>query len=354
MVRKDLIMKRVVSFWLLIVGTMISYGQISIDVGDENIDTNYIESYYNDLVVRTFTSTKYTETGINDSNLEQNLVYHPNDRTNIGLGFNYRWIGLNLGFNLGFINSDDDVYGETKYWDLQTQFYLRKFVIDFYLQHYSGFYLENTKDVMENWPDDGSYYIRRDISTYIGGANVQYIFNHHKFSYRAAYLQNERQKKSAGSWTVGGAAYVSGSDGDSSFIPSNIKYPEIFNGYHFNRSRSINLGFNGGYGHTFVIKSKFFFTVSLVAGFALGASSIHIIDQEEDTESGLTVDFTGTSRVAFGYNNRRLYIGMAFLNLFIRSNSPLEKMWHIYNSGKIRFNIAYRFKIRKNLGFLGL
>jgi len=347
-------MKKVVSCWLLVVCSISAIGQISFDVGKENIDTNYIESYYNDLVVRTFTSTKYTTTGINDSKLEQNLVYHPNDRTNIGFGFNYRWIGLNLGFNLGFINNDNDTYGETKFWDLQTQFYLRKFVIDFYLQQYSGFYLENTGEVMENWPNDGSYYIRRDISTYIGGVNVQYIFNYRKFSYRAAYLQNERQKRSAGSWTLGGAAYISGSDGDSSFIPTNIKYPDIFNGQDFNRSRSFNLGFNGGYGHSFVIKSKFFFTISLVAGFALGASSIHIIDEEEDTQSGLTVDFTGTSRVAFGYNNRRLYIGFAFVNLFIRSNSPIEKMWHIYDSGKIRFNIAYRFSLKKNIGTLGL
>ena len=346
--------KIVVACCLLVIGSISAFGQISFDVGDENIDTNYIESHYNELVVRTFTSTKYTETGLNDSKIQQDLIYHPNDRTNIGFGFNYRWIGLNLGFNLGFINNDNDTYGETKSWDLQTNFYLRKFVIDFYLQHYSGFYLENTREVLENWPDDGSYYKRKDISTYIGGGNVQYIFNHRKFSYRAAYLQNERQKRSAGSWTLGGTFYLSGSYGDSSFIPSNIKYPEIFNGQHFNSATSINLGFNGGYGHSFVIKSKFFFTISLVAGFALGGSSIHIVDQEDYTESGLKVDFTATSRVAFGYNNERLYMGLAFVNLFIRSNSPIDKMWHIYNSGKIRFIIAYRFKLRKNLGFLGL
>jgi hypothetical protein len=347
-------MKKLVICWLLVAGSLLANGQLSVDVGDEDIDTNYIESYYNDLVLRAFTSTKYTETGLNDSKLQQSLVYHPNDRTNLGFGINYRWLGLNLGFNLGFINHDDDIYGETKYVDLQTQFYLRKFVIDFYWQYYSGFYLENTRDVFENWPDDGSYYIRSDIASFITGASVQYIFNHRKFSYRAAYLQNERQLKSAGSWTLGGAAYFSGSYGDSSFIPSNIKYPEIFDGKHFNASTGINLGFNGGYGHNFVIKSKFFFTVSLVAGLALGASSIHLVDQLENTDSGLTADFTATSRVALGYNNRRFFAGLAFVNLFIRSNSPLEKMWHIYNSGKIRFNIAYRFSPKKELGILGL
>jgi hypothetical protein len=347
-------MRRVIGCCLLVVSSVLAFGQLSVDVGALNYDTNFIESYSDNLVLRMFTSTKYTEAGLNDSKIQKNLIYHPNDRTNLGVGFNYRWLGLNFGFSFGFINNDDDIYGETKSLDLQTQFYLRKFIIDVYLQSYSGFYLENTKDVMTDWPEDGSYYIREDISSYIAGLNIQYIFNHRKFSYRAAYLQNERQIKSAGTWTLGGAAYFSGSYGDSSFIPENIKYPEIFDGKRFNASTGLNLGFNGGYGHNFVIKSRFFLTLSLVAGFALGASSVHLVDELENRDSGITVDFTATSRVALGYNIRPFYIGFAFVNLFIRSNSPLEKMWHIYDSGKIRFNIAYRFKTRKELGFLGL
>lgn len=329
-------------------------GQITVDVGEANFDTNYIESYANDLVVRVFTSRKYVQTGIIDSEIQKSLVYHPNDRTNLGFGFNYKWIGLNLGFNFGFVNNDDNVYGETRYWDFQTQFYLRKFVIDLYLQHYSGFYLSNSSEVFENWPDDGSFYKRRDIRTYIGGVNVQYIFNHRRFSYRAAYLQNERQKKSVGSWTLGGVAYASGANADSSFIPTNIQYPDFFAGNHFDKSNSINFGFNGGYGHNFIIKTKFFFTVSFVAGLSLGAARIHMVDSIAETASGLSVDFTATGRVAFGYNSRRLYIGLSYVNLYIRSNSPVERMWHMYDAGKIRFNIAYRFSLRKNFGILNL
>ena len=71
--------KIVVGCWLLVICSKVVIGQISFDVGDENIDTNYIESHYNNLVIRTFTSTKYTETGLNDSKIQQNLVYHPND-----------------------------------------------------------------------------------------------------------------------------------------------------------------------------------------------------------------------------------------------------------------------------------
>ncbi|MEA3476902.1 MAG: DUF4421 domain-containing protein [Bacteroidota bacterium] len=334
--------------------TIAAFGQITVDVGEANFDTNYIESYANDLVVRVFTSKKYTQTGIIDSEIQKSLVYHPNDRTNLGFGFNYKWIGLNLGFNFGFVNDDDDVYGNSKYWDFQTQFYLRKFVIDLYIQHYTGFYLSNSSEVFENWPDDGSFYKRGDIKSYIGGVNVQYIFNYRKFSYRAAYLQNERQKKSAGSWTLGGVAYLSGSSGDSSFIPANIQYPDFFAGNQFNKSSSINFGFNGGYGHNFIIKSNFFFTVSFVAGLSLGGSSIHMIDSISETASGLAVDFTATGRIAFGYNSRRFYIGFSYVNLYIRSNSPVERMWHMYDAGKIRFNIAYRFSLRKNLGILNL
>ena len=82
--------------------------------GDEQpYDPEFVQLLEDSLVLRVFTIQKINSLLINEANQgERQLVLKPNENTNLGFGFNYRWIGLNLAFNFPFVNNDDDLYGQ--------------------------------------------------------------------------------------------------------------------------------------------------------------------------------------------------------------------------------------------------
>lgn len=134
----------------------------------------------------------------------------PNNPPNIGLGFSMNNTIVNVSYGQGFNFMRDKEKGKTKALDLQIHNYGKKFTFDVFIQRYRGFYAEDESgNVLALYPD-------LKIRQY--GAYGQYIFNNKKFSYRAAFNQNEKQLKSAGSFLIGGGVYFSKIESDSSFV----------------------------------------------------------------------------------------------------------------------------------------
>src|SRR5690606_14076543 len=78
-------------------------------------DTAYILDLTNNLTIRTYLANKTTRYVAGDYDFYRRLTYQANDNYNIGLGFNYKYIGLNLGFKLPFVNEDTKRYGKTRF-----------------------------------------------------------------------------------------------------------------------------------------------------------------------------------------------------------------------------------------------
>jgi hypothetical protein len=315
-------------------------------------DTNYVESYLDLLTTRVYGSVKSAEISMRDGNLGKNLIYRPNDATILGFGFNYGILGLNIGFNFPFINDDDAEYGETEYIDLQTHIYLRTLTLDVYLQSYKGYYLTKPNDWIVGWPEYDTLPKRPDINSISIGLNGQYLFNHKKFSYRAPFLQNEWQKKSAGSFLAGGNIFYVDTRGDSSLIPKGLVDSNFFQGVHFSQYRIINIGVIAGYAQTFVVKQHWFLTLSLVGGLSGGGSWIYTSEAGEVDKSGVTVAGNLTGRVALGYNSKRFFAGLSYLGIFVRNQSPISRTWLGYDTDVFRLNVVYRFRLKKDLRFL--
>jgi len=100
-----------------------------------------------------------------DDFTNESIDYKPNDKFNIGIGFNYKWLGLDLAFNLLNINDDDDQFGKTDRLDIQSNIYLRKFAFDFNLQLYEGYYVSNPATYLPNWTSTLPNPQRSDIKT---------------------------------------------------------------------------------------------------------------------------------------------------------------------------------------------
>ena len=171
------------------------------------LDTNYIEAYKDELTVRAYVSRKQNGYNLSNRLFSPWLKYKTNDNLLLGLGYTYSFLTLNLAVKMPFINQDDDLYGESRYFDMQAHSIFRSYIVDLYLQWNKGYYISNPEDLIPNWAPETGYPIRGDLRTHILGLNVQYLFNASRYSYKASFLQNEFQKRSAGSPIVGIEAY---------------------------------------------------------------------------------------------------------------------------------------------------
>ena len=78
-------------------------------------DTNYIESYRDDLIVRLYSSNKINYFRLKDTEKDIGLKFRPNDFYNLGIGFNYRSFGVNIGTQFPFSTRDEEENREDKY-----------------------------------------------------------------------------------------------------------------------------------------------------------------------------------------------------------------------------------------------
>ncbi|ASZ11644.1 DUF4421 domain-containing protein [Chitinophaga pendula] len=310
-------------------------------------DSNYIEDHTEDLTIRLFGSRKYTYYDIVHRRRKDEILYRPNSNFNVGVGVNYKFIGVNLGFNLPFINRDRDKYGNTKYLDLQSHLYLRKLVIDFYGQYYKGYYVANPKGTLADYVPSDGFPQRPDLYNLNLGLTAQYIFNHKRFSYRAAYLQNEYQKKSAGSFLLGGDIFGIRIKGDSSFIPYNLSKPDFLKGVHYDRTGIFSLAANLGYAYTFVYKQHFFVTLSLSGGLGGNYTTLRFDDGSKKGGVGLQVN--RTIRASIGYNSSKYFAGIHYVDIVTNSEMPIPLGMQAFGTGNFRVSLVRRFALKKPL-----
>ena len=95
-------------------------------------DTSYVQNEQNDLILRVFASQKYSDQTLLDRGEKTGLAYRPSNGYIVGFGFNYKFLGINIGTIFPFAQPDISRYGKTKYLDFQSHLYLRFLTVDFY------------------------------------------------------------------------------------------------------------------------------------------------------------------------------------------------------------------------------
>lgn len=312
-------------------------------------DSLYYDELKSMVTVRLFSATKFSDFTLNDDNIDLELNYKSNQTQSIGVGASYKGLSLNLGYGFSFNNQDDSLYGHTKRIDFLTQIYTRKFAINIYSSVYRGFYLDNSKTVINNWPKE-KYYTRPDITGSTFGASASYYLNHERFSNRATFVQTEWQKKSAGSFILGFSAIYNQMKADSSFVPENIIDDEFFGNYHYIKSNYLTFGSYFGYAYTLVVMKRLFFTAGLNVGFLVGNNTT--FDDQNESKSVSKLNFTILPNLGLGYNSKRFYAGFSYSSMTSVTPTPIEKTNQSVTNGKYQFVYAYRFKVREDLRIL--
>jgi len=339
---------------LLLVLTQAGQAQIFDTTTQLRYDTNYIKVYKDELTTRIFLGRNQNGYTLSEKLFDPGLKYRTNDKLKIGMGYTYSFLNINLAVNMPFVNDDDDIYGESKYTDLSFQFSFREFICDLWFQWNRGFYLANPEDYHPVPSDDYTYPIRGDMRTSLIGANITYLFNSERYSYKASFLQNEFQKRSAGTPIVGIEGYWNLALADSSI--STYSFPgavvNFVDDEGFNQADLINVGFNGGYAYTFVWDERLYVSLASTIGISGAYHIIHNTELSYTSYEGMAVGLTNNSKVSIGFNSNEYYVGISFVRFSMSQLIGSTGDWINYSSGSIRFNVVKRFNLKRTIKIL--
>ena len=303
-------------------------------------DTNYIEPYHKMLTSRAYISRKYTIFSVQGTNGSKEIQYRPNTKTNLGVGATYRAFNISIGYGFDFINEKAEK-GTTKYIDLQTRLYGVKWGVDLFGQFYKGYHIFpkgfgiNDKDL---------FYIRPDLRVREIGVSAFHIYNNKKFSYRAAFLQSELQKKSAGSFLLGGSIVFGNINADSAFVPSLLanEYPQK----DVHLLRYVEMGPGAGYSYTFVYKEHWYLSATSTLSLNFG------LVQETSPTATFHSNHIAPNiilRIGTGYNSDTWNFNFAWVSNRTAIEGIYHKAGYNVNTGTYRFSVGKRFKPNKGL-----
>ena len=273
-------------------------------------DSVYIENYFNVLIIRLYSGEKTHSLDLADLSNSYRLKYLPNGYFNLGIGFTYRSFGLSVATKVPIFQNSLAKHGDTRRFGIQYYLYSGKFSVDVLGSFSKGYYLKRTDTHLPSFSMDKEY-LRPDISSANLGISVNYIFNHTKFSYKAAFSDNEKQKRSAGSLIAGGSIFSYQTIADSSFVPSSI------NPYYFVKSRDISqsgvLAFNAnlGYAYSLVFLRNGIITVAYVLGSGIQDNSFQREVLSDVNRWRFSMNHTG--RLGVGYRFNKYYVRLGII-----------------------------------------
>ncbi|MCK9218655.1 MAG: DUF4421 family protein [Bacteroidales bacterium] len=299
-------------------------------------DSNWVGDYTNKLTARFFLLFQNASLIINAENIGT-IIYRPNVNVRVGIAGFWKWFGLGLSIDNPFYKMDKDKYGKTSVIDLRVNAFGRKTAAELFLQSYKGFYISSTKN------SNNEFYTIPDMVTFSMGAAGYWIYNSNRFSIRAAFIQNERQKKSAGSFVIRPSFTYYNISSDAGIIPD-----EIINEYnipsanHINRGDFYSIGLSPGYAYTFVFLKNLYITAAIFPGVAVQFFSY---TTEQNRYSNYEFSFQLDGRFALGYNSDKWFLGGSVQTGFNEVPDKLSNSMFDYDVSQFRVWGGTRFDI---------
>lgn len=284
---------------------------ISFSSNAGEIDTNYVQKFKNLFMVKGFllnNGFQYMITPQNNNSFtdkqlsDARVFYSANIPPVTGVAVNIKGIGITYIFKFtddyldttsriksGFKQFNINIYGK------------RRFGFEAFYSDYSRFYFHYKGDeiLQKNY--------NADIRAYQLGVSGVFINNWKKFSYNAAFNQNQFQKKSAGSsLTLFSLRYNEVSS--RNLIPDSVQkyfqeYPDL------NANRNYAFVFQQGYAYN-LVKNSFYFSNALFVGVGL---QNQVYETPTGKKSRIGVPVSARAKTSAGYNGK-VFFGGIFAN----------------------------------------
>jgi len=282
------------------------------------VDTNYVDLLYDSWSIRSVATFKYQNLILRNDNGDI-IRFIPKDRTAVGLGFAYKFLAVDVALRL--LLARDNF---TKRFDFQGDIALQKHLVDINVQRYEGF--EKRGKTLTTF--------REDVRSWVIGLNYFYNFNHRKLSIRSVFTGNRRQKKSAGSFVLGGFISVQDLESDSTLSAGETGFDSgLIRNARFNLT-----GIQGGYTYLKTLPANFYLFGGIMPGMGLNNGFTRDANQNDINMEPM---FKLSVNAAAGHIGKRFYGGVIYsadyflLNIENRNNLD-------YNIGKIKFVIGYK------------
>lgn len=226
------------------------------------------------------------------------FILYPNTPTGMRLKLAYRFITFAFQFAPDFIpgNGDENLKGKTKSFGIGTSLIFKHWLFDIHYSKVRGYYLENSADYFAGI--NGDPYIQFPDLQYQGISFSTGYSTNSKFSMRSLTAQTERQLKSAGS-----------------FIPVlDFRYfvmDDRSNNTSTQKTNNIETSIGPGYGYTFVIKEKIYFSLNMAAGIGYLNTRLTTRQPSENiisNQNNLIYKWDGKAGV--GFNGNWIYSGL--------------------------------------------
>ena len=276
------------------------------------IDSSYIEpQQFNFAFMLQNTNTYELYRLKSEKNQSVTLALNPSVK--VGPFFGWRWIFLGYTFDISHLNDNS---GKQEF---NLSLYSAQIGIDL-------FYKKTGNDYKIKNIDLGNKISSKNINNLefnvfeasIKGFNLYYIFNHHKFSYPAAFSQSTIQRKSAGSMLIGiGVTKHSiGVDWDNmenllkeklnitnqAVLDSSIRFERI---KYADISLSCGYAYNWAFAHNWLLAGS----LSLAIGYKHSKGNTNNTSGTNTSFSLQNFNLDGIGRFGLVWNNKRWYAG---------------------------------------------
>lgn len=274
----------------------------------------------------------------------ERLWYRPNVSSTLGLGVRFKGLGISYAFKIMDDPLVDELTNKSKYTDLRINSLGRKVGYDINYQDYQGFFrsnfdingLDNLFNSVKNLASQDSVFTKDDLRIRSYSASMYYVFHPNDFSYRSAFIFDERQLISGGSFLVNGSINLTKISTDSSIVPSNIEiafHPSAL----YSDANFYTLAIAPGYAYNFIYKEKFYASlgVSAMAGLAFFEGK-----KDNSNSSFLRPSLNGVARFSLGYHGPIWITGASLTGDFKAVNLPSAQFRT--SVLELSFFVAYR------------
>ena len=230
---------------------------------------------------------------------QNKIIYKPNVFGSIGFSTSIKKFKFAYAFKLNPLNKN---LGNTNYKNINLGIQTRIVGLNFFYLRYNGFYLQNKNDfnnITQN-------YIRPDIKINTIGLSADFVMTK-SFSINAAFSQNERQKKSAGSFMIMISDRYTFFDSDSSIILQQeaLNYDRT---RYINNVKSNTLLIAPGFGYSIIYK-HFNFTPIILAGIG---NQIKLYHYNKENSYSFRFPLYFLYKNAIGYNGKKFFFNIIY------------------------------------------
>lgn len=320
------------------------------------IDTTYITPQLYNWAFMVQHTTTFDLFEIRSQVQSQTLRLAPNPTLRLGGYFGWRWIFLGYTFDIGgLLGHHHSTKNKTEF---NLSLYASRLGIDLYLRDTgTDFRIRNLNDFFSK--DDP---LPSDLSNDFDGLrirttgfNIYYIFNHHHFSYPAAFSQSTVQRKSCGTFKLGFSfTHHNVTLNAQSFDPRLAEHMDesmCFNSVKYN-----DYEINFGYAYNWVFHKNWLLCTSLSPG--LGYNVTYYNKESPEGNSTLVshsfldfrrncVNIDGILRIGLVYNNTKYFAGLSFIWRMFNFKNDYVRLNNSF--GSLNLYVGFNFFKKKHL-----